>query len=559
MADLVRTRFAPSPTGYLHIGGARTALFNYLLARRHGGRFVLRIEDTDQTRNIAGAEGKLLEDLRWLGLDWDEGPEVGGPFGPYYQSQRLERYEACARRLLEEGRAYYAFETREELDAMRKAAGGSGKGFRYPRPASFPSEADARRARDEGRPVVVRFKMPGCDFTVPDRILGEVTIGADELDDFVIVKSDGWPTYHFAVVVDDADMRITHVLRGQEHLMNTPNHIALQQALGLPTPIYAHLPIILNMDGSKMSKREKDKVVRGALRGAIDAGRIDEARALDVAGCDAETFAAWRKKKAQLPADALRRLARVLEIELPEIDIHDFRASGYLPEVVVNFIALLGWSAGDDREKYTLAELAAAFSLERIGKTNARFDRDKLLAFNTDGIAGAAPGRILAALRDYFAVHPDSPLAPLDDATLARLVELCAGVRTLRQLEQKCGAMFVDDEALRYDEAAVRKFLLKGEAAGVGVLRNMRDVLAKASNWSSGGLEQVIRGYAREHGLGLGKVAQPIRIAVTGTTVSPSIFETIALLGREKTLARIDRLLARLEPDAGGAQSAATA
>ncbi len=549
MAEIVRTRFAPSPTGYLHIGGARTALFNFLLARRLGGRFVLRIEDTDQTRNIAGAERKLLDDLRWLGLTWDEGPEVGGEFGPYYQSQRLERYQACARRLLDDGQAYYAFETREELDALRKAAQGSGKGFRYPRPATFPSEADARRARAEGRPVVIRFKMPGSDFTVPDRILGDVTIGADELDDFVIVKSDGWPTYHFAVVVDDADMRITHVLRGQEHLMNTPNHIALQQALGLPTPAYAHLPIILNMDGSKMSKREKDKVVRAALRAAIDAGRLDEPRAMQIAGCDdAETFAAWRRKKTQLPADALGRLARELGIDLPEIDIHDFRASGYLPEVLVNFIALLGWSAGDDREKYTLEALCQAFSLERIGKTNARFDRDKLLAFNTDGLARATPERLLAALRDYLAANPESPLAPLDDATLTRLLELCAGVRTLRQLEQKCAAMFVPDDALRYDEAAVRKFLLKSDAAGAGVLRAMRDLLAAAPEWDGPALEKLIRGYAETHGLGLGKVAQPIRIAVTGTTISPSIFETIALLGREKTLARIDRLLARIGP-----------
>ena len=235
MNDTVRTRFAPSPTGYLHIGGARTALFNYLLAKRLGGKFVLRIEDTDQTRNIEAADAKLLEDLRWLGLQWDEGPEVGGPYGPYYQSQRRQQYAEHTRRLLDAGQAYCAMETREELETMRKAAQAAGvKGFRYRRPTRFPSDAEAQAARDAGRPVVVRFKMPERDFVVPDQILGDVMIRAAELSDFVIIKSDGWPTYNFAVVVDDAAMYITHVLRGQEHLMNTPGQIALYEAFAGP-------------------------------------------------------------------------------------------------------------------------------------------------------------------------------------------------------------------------------------------------------------------------------------------------------------------------------------
>ena len=547
MSETVRTRFAPSPTGYLHLGGARTALFNYLLARRLGGKFVIRIEDTDQTRNIAGAEANLLDDLRWLGLKWDEGPQVGGEFGPYYQSQRLERYREVVKRLLDNGHAYYAFETREELDAMRQAAQGKDRGFRYPRPTSFPSEADAEKARAEGRPVVVRFKMPGTDFTVRDEILGDVTIAAEELDDFVIVKSDGWPTYHFAVVIDDEDMRITHVLRGQEHLMNTPNHMALQQTLGFTIPAYAHLPIILNIDGSKMSKREKDRVVRAAAAAALDAGAIEEERVLELSGCgDAEALNAWRKKKTQLDGPALQRLASELAVELPEIDIHDFRVSGYLPEVLVNFIALLGWSAGDDVEKYTLDGMCDAFSVDRIGKTNAKFDRDKLLSFNTDGLAEATPERALAGLHDFIDANPSSPLSGLDDATLARLLVMNAGVRTFRQFEQKCGAMFVPDDQLAYNQDAVKKHLLKGDRAGVGVLAEMRGLLAKTPDWNAAALEESIRGFADERSLGLGKVAQPIRVAVVGSTISPSIFETIEMLGREKTLARIDRLLAQL-------------
>ncbi len=372
MAATVRTRFAPSPTGYLHIGGARTALFNYLLARRLGGKFVLRVEDTDQTRNIAAADQKLLEDLRWLGLQWDEGPEAGDEHGPYYQSQRLDLYEEHARKLLDSGQAYYAMETAEELQAMREEARKTQqRGFRYPRPKHFPSESEAQKARDESRPVVVRFKMPERDFIVNDQILGEVQIDATELSDFVIVKADGWPTYHFAVVIDDAAMQITHVLRGQEHLMNTPNHMALQEALGYPVPLYAHLPIIFNMDGSKMSKREKDKAVRAAVGEALKSGAIDEARVLELSGCaDACAFKAWRKKKTQLEAAGLLALAAELRVTLPEIEIHDFRVSGYLPEVLLNFIALLGWSPGDDREKFTLPELCDTFSVERIGKTN---------------------------------------------------------------------------------------------------------------------------------------------------------------------------------------------
>ena len=548
MTTTIRTRFAPSPTGYLHIGGARTALFNYLLARRLGGTFILRIEDTDQTRNIAGAERKLIDDLRWLGLDWDEGPDAGGDFGPYYQSQRLDLYRDAARRLLDAGQAYYAMETAEELDAMRKAAMQRGeRGFRYPRPKSFPSEADAQKARDAGRPVVVRFAMPDRDFVIKDEILGNVDVGASELSDFVIVKADGWPTYHFAVVVDDGAMQITHVLRGQEHLLNSANHIGLQEALGLPTPAFAHLPIVLNKDGSKMSKREKDKVVRSAVAAALKDGRIDDARVLSLSGCaDLDELANWRQEKIQLDSGSLQRLARELAVTIPEIDIHDFRVSGYLPEVLVNFIALLGWSAGDDREKYTLAELCAAFSLERINKSSAKFDREKLLSFNTDALTAADMNRNLAGLRDYLGVNEDSPLRALDDAMLTRLIEINVGVRTYRQLEEKCAGMFVSDKQLAYDQDAVKKWLLKGDAAGLRLLQEMRGELGSAADWTPAALEELIRGFAEKQGAGLGKVAQPIRIALTGSTISPPIFDTLAIVGRERSLARIDRLLVRL-------------
>lgn len=551
MSNIVRTRFAPSPTGYLHIGGARTALFNYLLARNAGGQFLLRIEDTDQTRNIAAADAKLLDDLRWLGLQWDEGPGVGGPCGPYHQSQRLDRYAAAAQQLLATGWAYYAFETREELETMRTSAQKAGqRGFRYPRPERFPSAAEADAARAAGRPVVVRFKLPQRDIIVNDAILGDVTIAATELSDFVLVKADGWPTYHFAVVVDDIAMRITHVLRGQEHLMNTPNHIALFEAFGAPLPVFAHLPIIFNMSGTKMSKREKDKVVRDAVRQrGLSTDQLRTAAGFEPTDRNAdETLASWLAGETQLESDRLQRLAAALHLTLPEIDIHDFRRSGYLPEVLLNFIALLGWSPGDDREKFTLDELVQAFTLERIGKTNARFDRDKLLAFNTATAAALPSQRLVPAFRDFAQINELATLAALDDAALAHVLELCAGFRTFADVVLKCGPLFDPDDAYPFDDKAVQKWLLKGDPSGAAVLRDLHPRLAALVDWQPAAIDAAIRTFAEASGLGLGKVAQPLRVAVTGTTISPQISDTLALLGRERTLRRVERALQTAKP-----------
>lgn len=328
--------------------------------------------------------------------------------------------------------------------------------------------------------------------------------------------------------------------------MNTAKHLALQEAFGYRTPAYAHLPIIMNMDGSKMSKREKDRAVRAALDAAIQSGRVRDEQAMAMAGLDdAAAFQAWRKGKTQLDADSLERLAGELKVDLPEIDIHDFRRSGYLPEALVNFIALLGWSAGDDREKYALDELCAAFGAERIGKTNARFDRAKLLSFNTQVAAEAPEDRLLAAFRDYISVNPGGPLSGLDDATLRRLLELCRGFRTFRDVEAKCGAIFIADGHLQHDEIALRKVLLKGHGAGAETLGQMRPVLEKVEPWTTAALERAVMGFAEPAGLNLGNVAQPLRVAVMGTTVSPAIFDTLELVGRERTLARIGMALER--------------
>lgn len=541
--DGIRARFAPSPTGYLHVGGARTALFNWLFCKRFGGTFVLRIEDTDILRNIEGAEAKLIDDLRWLGIMYDEGPDVGGPLGPYRQSERRDLYDAAMKKLLAEGKAYYAFDTPEELDAMRKAAEAEKRSFRYQRPASFPTEADAARARAEGRPVVVRFAMPNEPITVHDEILGDVTFGAGEVEDLVIVKSNGWPTYHFAVVVDDAHMKISHVLRAQEHLMNTPKHVFMQRALGYPVPKFAHLPLVFNIDGTKMSKRDKHKVVRTGVKERLKSKAWTKEQVADIAQCGVAALDKWLDKAdTELDMAQVTRLAAAACVVIPEIDVHDFRLSGYLPEALVNFVALIGWSPKNDREVLTREEMVEVFSLEGINKTAGRFDREKLLAMNTTYAASASPARLLAALKDWAGVS-GSALAALDDATAARVLDACRGFRTFRDLETKAGVLFVADDAVQYDPDAIKKVLAKNDGAGYGTLDKLAARLEKLEPWTADAVDALIKQYCEESGAKMGDVAQPIRVAVAGRPVSPAIGETLVLLGRDKTLHRIRRCL----------------
>jgi len=489
----IRVRFAPSPTGYLHIGSARTVLFNWLLARKHGGKFILRIEDTDQTRHVEDSVKMILDDLHWLGLNWDEGPEVGGDYGPYFQSHRLEIYDRYSQQLLESGDAYYSLESPEQLAAMREAAKAKNQSFKYVRPNPTPTIQEGKAVRVAGRPVVVRFKMPAKDITVVDDILGPVTLPADQAEDLVIHKSDGYPTYHFACVVDDELMKITHVLRGQEHLINTPKHAALQQALGFATPRYAHLSVIFNMDGSKMSKRDKEK--------AIKEGR-----------------------------------------QPPEIDVHDFRLAGYLPEALVNYIALLGWSPGDDREFFDLDELTGVFSIDRVGKTNARFDREKLLSFNTTWATRLSADRLLEAFKDYIQVS-ESPMRGASEDLLREILRVCAGFRTFRQVEEKVRFLFVADDAIAYDPKAVQKVLAKNGGEGYAVLTGLLPALRELCEWSAPSVEKIIQSACESKSIPLGQVAQPLRVAVTGTTISPSIHDTLVLLGRIRALARIEQCL----------------
>lgn len=540
--DQIVTRFAPSPTGYLHVGGARTALFNWLLARHGGGEFLLRIEDTDLARSTQQSVDQLLEDLKWLGLHWDN-PQL------VFQSTRLDEYNTIIDNLIRRDLAYRAYETPDELDAMRRLAEREKRSFVYRRRNL--SAEHIRKYESEGRPHVVRFVMAVREQRFRDVVLDkDIVMPADEAQDFVIRKADGMPTYHFAVVIDDREMQVTHVLRGQEHLKNTFFHVALQEALGYARPTYGHLPIILNIDGTKMGKRDRDKRVRAAAQGWMRKTGKSVSDLSAACGFASERLNTWFSDSAtQLDPSEHERLMPLIGLssaDLPEILVHDFRANGYLPEVLLNFLALLGWSPGGDREQMSIDEMVRLFSIEGIGKSNAKFARDKLLAFNTEASANAPADRLVKAMKDFLSVNPDSPLTSATDEQLRQLLHMKKGFRTLREVDHASRLFFVPDDEIEYQPDAVEKVLRRGGGEGSGVLRDVRAVLQTVPDWSAGSIERAIEGFCAGRQLGLGKVAQPIRVAISGGAVSPPIFHSLEFLGRERTLARIDRCVGRL-------------
>jgi glutamyl-tRNA synthetase len=532
MPDVV-TRFAPSPTGYLHVGGARTALFCYLLARHHGGKYLLRIEDTDQARSTEAAVEGVLEDLAWLGLDHDNADDL------MFQSKRTGIYNELFDDLIARDLAYEAWESKEELDNQRKQAQAAKRPFMYRRPSY--SDEQIRQFKDEGRKPVLRFKMDSTrDYFFDDEVLGPTQgLPGNQAQDFVIRKADGMPIYHFAVVVDDHAMGITHVLRGQEHLLNTCQHIALMDALGYNRPIFAHLPVILKTDGSKMGKRDRDKQIKEAAR------LFAAAELAEKSGLDHALIEQWmNNKQAQLdPSDHVKLLSHVnlRESDLPQISVDDFRRLGYLPETLVNFMALLGWSPGDDREHLSRDELIDLFTLDRVGKANAKFDYKKLTNFNTVAVGNASPERLLRGMRDYLSQNPDSPLKDATDEDLTKLLAMCDGFHVFAEVDEKTRLFF--ETPTTYDEKAVAKHLKKGQPTGLEHLQALRDVLAEHDDWTAGALEDRIKALCDERGAGLGKIAQPARVAVAGGPVSPPIFDTLAFLGKSETLSRFDALL----------------
>lgn len=594
------TRFAPSPTGHLHIGGARSAMFCWAFAKSQGGRFLIRIEDTDQARSSEESARGILEDLAWLGIEWDDGPElkmpdsgrgppvIGGDsrnVGPYFQARRVPTYNAYIDYLMSIGRAYPAFETQAETDLLRKAAVARKETFRYTRPADF-TYGQACTTRIEraraGEPHVVRFAMDAEAIVVHDQVLGDVKIAPGEVDDFVIRKADGFPIYHFAVVIDDELMGVTHVMRAQEHLANTPRHVALQRALkrldtgeAFRTPAYAHMPLIFNMDGTKMSKRDKAKaarkVAKDALAKAASTQSIGTGMLPVTTPSTPSELAAAANLDPKLVADffagendnldVATALAKFYKIALPEIEVWDFRQNGYLPEAITNFLGLLGWNPGmkledgKDLEKFDMAFIARNFSLERIGRTNAKFDRAKLLSFNADAIALMSDEQFVARWLDWLKEYEPvihARIAGLDHArqlVLARALK--PRTKTLRDAVKPIGFLIAGDAEYHFDAAAVDKSLKADNGAGLRHLRTLRERLGGLSEaeWKPETIHAMIEQLAQQSAgpdgkAAMGPVSQAVRVAVTGSTVSPGMGETLTVLGRTSTLARMDRCLA---------------
>ncbi|MEB3221200.1 MAG: glutamate--tRNA ligase [Candidatus Sericytochromatia bacterium] len=487
MSARVRVRFAPSPTGYLHVGGARTALFNWLFARKHGGDFVLRIEDTDQARSTDESVTAIFEGMRWLGLTWDEGPGAAEPHGPYFQTQRLAVYDTYAQRLLDAGRAYRCYLTAEDLVGLREAQKGRGEEPRFDRRWSELSDDVRARYEAEGRPSVVRFRAPDAGAIIVDDVLrGRVTFDAATMvEDFVLIKSDGIPTYNYAAVIDDITMGITHVIRGDDHLSNTPKQIALYEALGEQPPAFCHLPMILGADKSKLSKRHGTTSVM------------------------------------------------------------KFAEDGFLPEALINYLARLGWSHGD-QEYFTRDELIEKFSLEGLNKSAAVFDFAKLEAMNAHYIQQADPLRLLPEMRTRWQALGMPTDAATEASLLAIIKSLQIRSRTLVQMAD--GGLPFFDVPLAYEAPAVEKHL---GAEGLAALAALREALSAlpAEAWTEAALEVAVKALAERLGQKLGAIVQPARVALTGRAASPGIYEVLLLLGPTLTLRRLgDALAGKAQP-----------
>ena len=476
---MVRVRFAPSPTGYLHIGNARTALFNYLFARKNNGSFILRIEDTDRERSSKEYETALMEDLRWFGIDWDEGPDVGGDSGPYRQMDRLDTYRRFSGRLLDEGKAYRCYCTKEEIEERNRQAGRNESAGYDNRCRGLTAEAAAGYER-EGRKPVLRFRFPEKTVKVNDLIRGEVTFESEHIPDFVIMKSDGLPTFHFAVVVDDYLMNITHVIRGEDHLSNTPKHIMLFEALGAPVPQFAHMSMTLGPDKTRLSKRHGATSVRA------------------------------------------------------------YREAGYLPEAFFNYISLLGWGTTESQDIFSREELVQAFSLERCQKASAVCAPDKLLWMNGYYMRKTTPARILSLSLPFLEASGmvKGKLSAEESAYLEKAVALeQEKIKLLKDVPYHIGFFVREPE---YEEKAVDKHLAED---GKRVLSELLPALEGCEDWKMATLEEAVRRFCDEKEYKPGDVFHPLRVAVSGKTKGPGLFEMMELLGKAKVTERTKKWL----------------
>lgn len=479
----VRVRFAPSPTGFLHVGGGRTALYNYVFARSNGGTFILRSDDTDQARSTAEFQQDILESLGWLGLSWDEGLEVGGAHETYRQSERLARYQEVAAELVAAGKAYYSFATAEQLDAFRKEAMAAGRSPAYDgRHEPDPEEVTARIAA--GEPATVRFAVPRPGVTsFVDVVREEVAFDHVQVDDFVILRSDGTPTYHLASTVDDVDFGITHVIRGEDLLSSTPKHILLTEAMGAERATYAHLSLLMGPDGRKLSKRHGHTAINA------------------------------------------------------------YREAGYLASAMVNYLALLGWSPGDDETLVSLDEMIERFDLAEVSKNPAIFDTDKLDWMNGVYIRELDSAAFVAAVRPLVEEDLDRSLDGEEVATLAEIApHVQERAKLLTEVPEQVRFLFSEIE---YDEGSWNKVMTK-EGADLAVT-GARERLVELGDWSIETIETSLREMLETLELSARKGLQPLRVAISGSSVSPPLFESIAALGKERTVARLERAAARME------------
>jgi glutamyl-tRNA synthetase len=479
----VRVRFAPSPTGYLHVGGGRTALYNWLFARHNGGTFILRSDDTDAERSTPEFQQDILEGLAWLGLDWDEGIEVGGPHGSYHQSTRLARYQEVAAELVAAGAAYHDLATPEQLEELRAAAEREGRSPVYTGTYRADGDEAARRiAAGERLPIRMAFPRPG-ETSFTDLVRGEMRFDHENVDDFVILRSDGTPTYHLASTVDDVDFEITHVVRGEDLLPSTPKHLLITAAMGAGPAAYAHLALLNGPDGKKLSKRHGDTALRA------------------------------------------------------------YRDAGFLPAAMRNYLAILGWSPGDEEEVVPLETMVERFDLTAVSRNPAVFDPTKLEWMNGIYLRALTPDEFVALTRPLVEADLGRPLDDTEGAVYRDVAPLVQE-RAKRLTEAAPQVRFLFTEDVEFDEASWDKVMTRPEArvAVEGAIARL-DGLA---GWAAPAIEEMLRAMLDEHGLSASKGLQPLRVAVTGSAVSPPLFESLAALGRDRTLARLRRAMGEM-------------
>lgn len=477
----VRTRFAPSPTGYLHIGGLRTALYAYLFAKKNGGDYILRIEDTDRNRLVEGATEKLIEILKWAGIEHDEGPDIGGQYGPYVQSERNDIYREYVNQLIDDGYAYHCFCTKERLDELRTWQQENKQPPKYDGKCRDLSKEEVEKRIAAGESYVIRMRVPLNEvIEFNDAVRGKISVNTKEIDDQVLMKADGYPTYHLANVVDDHEMKITHVIRGEEWISSTPKHVLLYRYFGWDMPTFAHLPLLLNKDRSKLSKRQND------------------------------------------------------------VAVEDYKQAGYLKDALNNFVALLGWNPGDDKEIMTMDDLVSLFSLEKVHKAGAVFDREKLDWMNGMYIRNLSIDEFYTFAKPYLAQfeHEDEDyvksVIALEQTRVKKLTELAESITLFFEKELEYEKELLKWKKADLDEAKVR-------------LLQVKEFLASyEKQWSIENLENDIKAFIKENDLGVGNTLWPLRIALSGKQNSPSPFELLSVLGKDRANSRIEKAVSLL-------------